>query len=315
MTGSTQQSDAFPTSGHKARCRSMSRVRASPLHSTFSPYRVFHSQNVHPSQTVRLGLGLVSLRSNVDAACFVRNVWSRREMEHPTKPHCPRPPYAERSRSSSFEVVLVGFFPDALGYSSMGKKSGGSNGACVGGTWQAGRGRHKLDSTTSSGASGKLRDCRSHGQLFKPNCTYDDSADSLGREERCRTVISGMEPRRITLCYSRVKPVGLRTNGSDCNARSRPHGSFCSCALFVIRNELGIGNSLLSIRAILAHRKKSGFRMPYIVVVNHQTKGISLIPTEIKDAQKAIEQAKIENREPGYDWQHARVGYIPDGTS
>jgi hypothetical protein len=55
--------------------------------------------------------------------------------------------------------------------------------------------------------------------------------------------------------------------------------------------------------------------MPYIVVVNHQTKGISLIPTEIKDAQKAIEQAKIENREPGYDWQHARVGYIPDGTS
>jgi hypothetical protein len=32
--------------------------------------------------------------------------------------------YAERFRFSSFEVVLVGFFPDALGYSSMGKNSG-----------------------------------------------------------------------------------------------------------------------------------------------------------------------------------------------
>jgi len=52
--------------------------------------------------------------------------------------------------------------------------------------------------------------------------------------------------------------------------------------------------------------------MPYIVVVKHQTKGTSLIPTKIKDAQKAIDQAKIENQEPGYDWQHATVGYMPD---
>jgi hypothetical protein len=45
-------------------------------------------------------------------------------MEHPTKPHFPLRTYAERSRFSSFEVVLVGFFPDALGYSSMSKNSG-----------------------------------------------------------------------------------------------------------------------------------------------------------------------------------------------
>jgi hypothetical protein len=82
--------------------------------------------------------------------------------------------------------------------------------------------------------------------------------------------------------------------------------------LFVIRNELGIGTSLLLDRAILTRCKKSGLRMPYIVVVKHQTKGTSLIPTKIKDAQKAIDQAKIENQEPGYDWQHAKVGYMPD---
>jgi hypothetical protein len=52
--------------------------------------------------------------------------------------------------------------------------------------------------------------------------------------------------------------------------------------------------------------------MPYIVVVKHQTKGTSLIPTKIKVAQKAIDQARIENQEPGYDWQHATVGYMPD---
>jgi hypothetical protein len=52
--------------------------------------------------------------------------------------------------------------------------------------------------------------------------------------------------------------------------------------------------------------------MPYIVVVKHETRGTSLIPTKIKDAQKAIDQARMENREPGYDWQHATVGYIPD---
>jgi hypothetical protein len=52
--------------------------------------------------------------------------------------------------------------------------------------------------------------------------------------------------------------------------------------------------------------------MPYIVVVKHETKGTSLIPTKIKDTQKAIDQAKMENQEPGYDWQHATVGYIPD---
>ena len=45
-------------------------------------------------------------------------------MEHPTKPHFPLRTYAERSRFSSFEVVFVGFFPGALGYSSMGKNSG-----------------------------------------------------------------------------------------------------------------------------------------------------------------------------------------------
>jgi hypothetical protein len=52
--------------------------------------------------------------------------------------------------------------------------------------------------------------------------------------------------------------------------------------------------------------------MPYIVVVKHETQGTLLIPTEIKDAQKAIEQAKMENQGPGYDWQHATVGCIPD---
>jgi len=58
--------------------------------------------------------------------------------------------------------------------------------------------------------------------------------------------------------------------------------------------------------------KKSGPRMPYIVVVKHETRGTSLIPTKIKDAQKAIDQARMENQEPGYDWQHATVGYIPE---
>jgi|HubBroStandDraft_2_1064218.scaffolds.fasta_scaffold45251_1 hypothetical protein len=45
-------------------------------------------------------------------------------MEHPTKPNFPRRTYAERSRFSSFDVVLVGFFPAALGYSIVGNKSG-----------------------------------------------------------------------------------------------------------------------------------------------------------------------------------------------
>jgi hypothetical protein len=52
--------------------------------------------------------------------------------------------------------------------------------------------------------------------------------------------------------------------------------------------------------------------MPYIVVVKHDTKGIVLIPTEINDAQKAVEQAKIENQGPGYDWENATIGFIPD---
>jgi hypothetical protein len=52
--------------------------------------------------------------------------------------------------------------------------------------------------------------------------------------------------------------------------------------------------------------------MPYIVVVKHPTKGTSLIPTKITDTKKAIEQARMENDGPGYDWQHATVGYIPD---
>lgn len=52
--------------------------------------------------------------------------------------------------------------------------------------------------------------------------------------------------------------------------------------------------------------------MAYIVVVEHDTKGIVLIPTEIEDAQKAIEQARMERQEPGYDWENATVGYIPN---
>src|ERR1700685_3426477 len=83
-----------------------------------------------------------------------------------------------------------------------------------------------------------------------------------------------------------------------------------ACSLFVTK--LKVGNSLLLSRAILHTAGNQGLRMPYIVVVKHQTKGTSLIPTKIKDAQKAIDQAKIENQEPGYDWQHAKVGYMPD---
>jgi hypothetical protein len=45
--------------------------------------------------------------------------------------------------------------------------------------------------------------------------------------------------------------------------------------------------------------------MAYIVVVEHDTKGIVLIPTEIMDVQEAIERAKIENPGPGYDWRNA----------
>lgn len=52
--------------------------------------------------------------------------------------------------------------------------------------------------------------------------------------------------------------------------------------------------------------------MPYIVVVTHDSRGTVLILAETKDAQKAIEQARIDNREPEYDWQRATVGYIPD---
>jgi hypothetical protein len=53
--------------------------------------------------------------------------------------------------------------------------------------------------------------------------------------------------------------------------------------------------------------------MAYIVVVEHDTKRIVLIPTEITDdPQKAIEQAKMENPGPGYDWENATVGYVPD---
>lgn len=52
--------------------------------------------------------------------------------------------------------------------------------------------------------------------------------------------------------------------------------------------------------------------MAYIVVVEHDTNGIVLIPTEITDLQEAIERAKIENPGPGYDWQNATVGYVPD---
>ena len=53
--------------------------------------------------------------------------------------------------------------------------------------------------------------------------------------------------------------------------------------------------------------------MAYIVVVEHDTKRIVLIPTEITDdPQKAIEQAKMENPGPGYEWENATVGYVPD---
>jgi hypothetical protein len=55
-------------------------------------------------------------RWDVDAACFVRNVWSRREMERPANPtsHC------APGRALSFlisEDRRVGFFPDSLRYS------------------------------------------------------------------------------------------------------------------------------------------------------------------------------------------------------
>jgi hypothetical protein len=55
--------------------------------------------------------------------------------------------------------------------------------------------------------------------------------------------------------------------------------------------------------------------MPYIVVVKHDSRGTVLILAEIneiKDAQKAIEQARMNNQGPEYDWQRATVGYIPD---
>jgi hypothetical protein len=54
--------------------------------------------------------------------------------------------------------------------------------------------------------------------------------------------------------------------------------------------------------------------MPYIVIVEHNTK-TELIPTEITDTPKAIARARMENQGPGYDWQHATVGFIPDGTA
>ena len=55
-------------------------------------------------------------RWDIDAACFVRNVWSRREMERPANPtsHC------APGRALSFlisEDRRVGFFPDSLRYS------------------------------------------------------------------------------------------------------------------------------------------------------------------------------------------------------
>jgi hypothetical protein len=55
-------------------------------------------------------------------------------MEHPTKPHFPRRTYAARSRFTSLEVVLVGFFADAWGIRAGATRADGSNGACIGGT-------------------------------------------------------------------------------------------------------------------------------------------------------------------------------------
>jgi hypothetical protein len=36
--------------------------------------------------------------------------------------------------------------------------------------------------------------------------------------------------------------------------------------------------------------------MPYIVVVKHETEGTVLIPSEREDAQKAIEQARLDDQ-------------------
>src|SRR5258708_11675041 len=51
--------------------------------------------------------------------------------------------------------------------------------------------------------------------------------------------------------------------------------------------------------------------MPYIVVVNHKSKGAIRIQTDVAHKENAIAQAKMRNPEPGYDWEGATVEERP----
>jgi hypothetical protein len=51
--------------------------------------------------------------------------------------------------------------------------------------------------------------------------------------------------------------------------------------------------------------------MPFIVVVNHASKGTVRIRTDVTNIENAIPQAKMRNPEPGYDWDNARVEDLP----
>lgn len=51
--------------------------------------------------------------------------------------------------------------------------------------------------------------------------------------------------------------------------------------------------------------------MPYIVLVNHESKGALRIRTDVSHGENAIAQAKMRNPEPGYDWESATVEERP----
>jgi hypothetical protein len=68
----------------------------------------------------------------------------------------------------------------------------------------------------------------------------------VGREERNRIVISGMEPRCIAVVMLLPREISWAYERMvSIITRSRPQVSFAHGALFVIHNELGVGNSLL----------------------------------------------------------------------
>jgi uncharacterized cupredoxin-like copper-binding protein len=51
--------------------------------------------------------------------------------------------------------------------------------------------------------------------------------------------------------------------------------------------------------------------MPYIVVVNHKSKGAIRIQTDVAHKENGIAQAKMRNPEPGDDWEGATVEERP----